>query len=434
MKISRANFQSSISLLVIMGLAGCATTGPISEAQPPHNPTISSPPSVSVPPPVIPPAPPVVPPTQTIINSALIFEKSAFAALPSWAEFDLSIARRAFAKNCAQWANKDPNSQLSQTVSYSGKISDWAAPCAKVLDKTIADKDFWEQNFTPWKISADGASSRLTSYFEPIINANLIADSINNEPLFGKPTDLLSIDLGAFDASLRGKSVVGRIDGARFVPYRSRAEIAPQNAPIVAWTNMGDALSLQIQGSGRLLLPDGRQYRAAFAGHNGKAFGSVARELIRRGELQASGASADAIKNWFEKADPKIAREVINANPRTVFFELKPINDPKEGPKGGAGIPLEAGGALAVDTAYHAYGVPIFVSAFNPRISASENTVLNRLVIAQDTGGAIKGPIRGDYYWGTGVDAGISAGRINHDVNFWALLPKTLEPIKNQAQ
>ncbi len=431
MKVTRLSLKTGLSLIILLALSACATTGPISEAQPPQKPKSSVPPIIAPPPPIAPP--PVLPqPVQTGVNSVLNFERAEFSSLPSWSELDLSISRRAFARSCSVWGGRDSNLPLSDTVTYSGKIADWVGVCARVNDRNINDRDFWEQNFTPWKVSAEGITGRLTSYFEPIINANFNQDAINNEPLFGKPSDLLSIDLGAFDASLRGKSVVGRIDGARFVPYRSRAEIAPQNAPIVAWTNMGDALSLQIQGSGRLVLPDGRQFRAAFAGHNGKAFGSVARELIRRGELQASGASADAIKNWFQKADPKIAREVINANPRTVFFELKPINNPNEGPRGGAGIPLEAGGALAIDTAYHAYGVPIFVSAFNPRISASENTILNRLVIAQDTGGAIKGPIRGDYYWGTGVEAGISAGRINHDVNFWTLLPKTIEPVKSQ--
>ena len=428
MKTRKFSVNTGICFLTLLVLSGCATTGPNNEAQAPQKPVIIVPPVLAAPPP--PPPPPIV----NGAPAALLFEQAGFEALPSWQSADLSAARRAFIKNCALWRTRDVNLPLSETVNYSGKISDWSVACEQAIDKNTSDKAFWESNFNPWRVSAEGASTRLTSYFEPTINASLTADAINSEPLFGKPNDLLSIDLGAFDVSLRGKNVVGRIDGARFVPYRARAEIAPQNAPIVAWTNMGDALSLQIQGSGRLLLPGGRQFRAAFAGHNGKAFGSVARELIRRGELQASGASADAIKNWFQKADPKIAREVINANPRTVFFELKPINDPNEGPKGGAGIPLEAGGALAVDTTYHAYGVPIFVSAFNPRISNTENTVLNRLVIAQDTGGAIKGPIRGDYYWGTGNDAGIAAGRINHDVNFWTLLPKTLNPSKNQGR
>lgn len=417
--------NQSVYFISLLCLSACATTQiPAPTTSTPNPPNTATP----TPPFVPPPAPPA--PTPSTEGATLLFGEIGFDALPDWQTTDLSAARRALIRSCASFRSRSLDAFLSQTAPYSGRVQDWQIVCTKATDATISDKNYWEQNFTPWKMEANNtAIGRLTSYFEPVISASLTQSATNNEPLFGKPNDLLTIDLGAFDQTMHGKSVVGRIENARFVPYRTRAEVTPANTPVVAWTNMGDALSLQIQGSGRLLLEDGRQLRVAFAGHNGKAFGSVARELIRRGELQANAASADAIKNWFSSADKDIARAVINANPRTVFFELKPIANPGEGPKGGAGIPLEAGGAIAIDTAYHAYGVPIFVAAGNPRIANTQNSTIRRLLIAQDTGGAIKGPLRGDLYWGTGVEAGMMAGRVNHDASWWVLLPKGLDPV-----
>jgi membrane-bound lytic murein transglycosylase A len=245
---------------------------------------------------------------------------------------------------------------------------------------------------------------------------------------------MVEIDLGAFDPALRPRTLVGRMEGTKIMPYPPRAKITPQTAPILAWGEPGEVLSLQIQGSGRLVFEDGVQLRAAFAAHNGQKFASNAQELIRRGHLPPNGASMDAVKAWLRDANPQERREVLNANPRTVFFKLQPILDPNAGPLGGQGLPLEPNGSLAVDTAYHPYGVPIFLSAEAPRVALSVDKTLRRLVIAQDTGGAIKGPIRGDLYWGTGPEAGIRAGRINHDTKFWVLLPKGLSPQADAGQ
>jgi membrane-bound lytic murein transglycosylase A len=260
------------------------------------------------------------------------------------------------------------------------------------------------------------------------MEARRTRDDVHSEPIQGRPADLLEIDMGAFDPALRARSFVGRIEGNKVVPYPPRAQINADTAPVLAWGEPAEVLSLQVQGSGRLQFEDGTQLRASFVAHNGQRFGSNAQELIRRGYLPANGASLDALKNWFKTASPQEAREVLNANPRTVFFRLQPITDNTAGPNGGQSIPLEPNGSMAVDTAYHAYGVPIFVAADAPRVALSVDKTLRRLLIAQDTGGAIKGPLRGDLYWGTGPEAGLRAGRMNHDTRFWVLLPKGLDP------
>jgi membrane-bound lytic murein transglycosylase A len=308
-------------------------------------------------------------------------------------------------------------------------VGDWADVCALARDPGFEDRSFWESQFRVWRVTTEMTDiGRLTGYYEPVMAASRVKTPVFSEPIQSQPSDLFEIDLGRFDASLLNRAIVARMDRGKVVPYWSRAEITELTAPVLAWGEPAEVLSLQVQGSGRLQFDDGSQVRAAFAAHNGHRFGSNAQELIRRGALPVNGASMDAIRTWFKTASPKDARDVLNANPRTVFFRLEPIKDPGVGPKGAQQAALEANGSLAVDTSYHAYGVPIFLAADAPRVALSGDVSLQRLVVAQDTGGAIRGPIRGDLYWGTGPEAGLRAGRINHDVRFWVLLPKGLAP------
>jgi membrane-bound lytic murein transglycosylase A len=367
------------------------------------------------------------PPNVKPVLGEIIFNQSDFINLPDWSQTDINSARKALLISCTTLNKRPSNAYLSDKAQYAGKISDWLEVCNLAANNQITDLEFWTNNFSVWNMRVESANiGRLTSYFEPVINGNYVKDAINNEPLFAKPNDLLTINLGDFDPSLKPKTIVGRISSNNFVPYPKRAEITEQNARPLFYTNMGDAISLQIQGSGRINFPDGRQYRAVFTATNGRPFSSPASELIKRGLMNLNQASAGNVKSWFESADPKLAREIINSNQRTVFYELQSAGDPNIGPNGAQGVPLVSGGSLAIDPSYHAYGVPIFLSAYSGRIKDTQS--LSRLVITQDTGGAIRGPIRGDLFWGTGVEAGLMAGRINHDVTFWALLPKNIDP------
>lgn len=441
----RSTFVLAASGLMSVFLTACATVAP----PPAPSPRIEPVPKPNVRPEPVTPAAPVtatqqpatplrpavspaspsaapVPPADIV---SLQFNRVAFDALPEWAETDVSAARRALIRSCAIIQARPKDQLLSAVASYSGRVGDWATVCALSQDPSLEDRSFWESQFHVWRVSTEASEiGRLTGYYEPIMAASRVKTPVFSEPIQSRPADLFEIDLGQFDTTLRNRSIVARMDRGKVVPYFSRAQINESTAPVLAWGEPAEVLSLQVQGSGRLQFSDGTQVRAAFAAHNGHRFGSNAQELIRRGALPANGASMDAIKNWFKTAPPKEAREVLNANPRTVFFRLEPIKDPSIGPKGGQQAALEANGSLAVDTSYHAYGVPIFLAADAPRVALSGDVTLRRLVVAQDTGGAIRGPIRGDLYWGTGPEAGLRAGRINHDVRFWVLLPKGMTP------
>ncbi len=391
--------------------------------------------------PVMPPLPPVIEvtpepvkpePDKTMTDTKpligeLVFSATDFNSLPNWSQTDLSAARQAFVKSCTLILNRKADDFLSPKAQYAGKNGHWYNVCIDAKKAELTDIDFWKNNFNVWNINTqEKPQTKLTSYFEPVIRGSFSKDAINNEPLYEKPNDLLTIELGDFDPTLAPKTIVGRIVGKEFVPYLSRAQINETNAKALIYTNMGDALSVQVQGSARIII-ENAEYRLSFTATNGHPFKSNARELINRGILQPNEASADNLKKWFATADAKTAREVLNANPRTVFFKLNPLKDANEGPKGAQGVPLVAGGSLAIDPSFHPFGVPIFLNAFSAKIAAAHQN-LSRLVITQDTGGAIKGPIRGDLFWGTGEEAGIAAGRINHEVNFWVLLPKNVDP------
>ncbi|OYU78240.1 MAG: murein transglycosylase [Alphaproteobacteria bacterium PA3] len=429
------------SSLMSVVLTACATVAPPPAPMPLPQPApapvikIAPAPTPVAPTPTTPLRPAVAPATPSAAPVApadivpLQFSQTAFDSLPNWVETDVGAARRALVRSCAISQARPKEQFLSAVATYSGRVGDWAGVCALAQDPSLEDRSFWESQFQVWRVATEATDvGRLTGYYEPIMAASRVKTPVFSEPIQSKPSDLFEIDLGQFDATLRNRSIIARMDRGKVVPYWSRAQITESTAPVLAWGEPAEVLSLQVQGSGRLQFEDGNQVRAAFSAHNGHRFGSNAQELIRRGALPVNGASMDAIKTWFKTASPKEAREVLNANPRTVFFQLEPIKDASAGPKGGQQAALEANGSLAVDTSYHAYGVPIFLAADAPRVALSADVSLKRLVVAQDTGGAIRGPIRGDLYWGTGPEAGLRAGRINHDVRFWVLLPKGLTP------
>lgn len=419
---SKVKFEKNLKYIALLGLSfglwSCSTTSPT----PPTKPII-------IPEPVKKETPIVSENIPIYPNAQLLFGEADFRLLENWQNINYKAARFAFLRTCDTIKNKSPENYLSNRAPYSGKIAQWLPVCQKANNADLDDKEFWETNFTPWRIGTNETLvGRLTSYFEPVINASPVKTDLYSEALYAKPDDLITLDLGVFEPKKRGTKLIGYIQNGRWQSYKERKDINETNTPVIAYATMGEALSLQIQGSGKLLFPDGKTMKAAFAAHNGRPFGSIARELINRGEMTASNASADNITKWFKTADSIKAREVINKNPRTVFFHLQSVQNPLEGPKGAASVPLEPGASVAIDPSFHAYGVPIFILAHSPRITNTANSNLSRLVIAQDTGGAITGAIRGDLYWGTGVEAGIAAGSINHDANWWVLLPKGLDP------
>lgn len=294
---------------------------------------------------------------------------------------------------------------------------------APVQDEPGA-KAFLEANFRIEPVRQAGGSDEglLTAYFAPQYEARMSRSAEFTAPLRGLPADLVVLDLGVFEPSFVGKKITGHVEGPTFVPYPDRAEIeaTPTDKPL-AWMRPEELFFLQIQGSGVLVLPEGRRVRAVFAGTNGKPFVGIANAMRDKGLLPDNNTSGDAIRAWLADHRGPEADAIMQLNPRYVFFRTLP-DDGKE-PVGSAGVPLPLGRAIAVDPSRHAYGGLYWLDASAPAL-AGAFPVYRRLVVALDTGGAIKGDVRADLYMGTGREAGAEAGRVRHVLRLYRLVPK----------
>ncbi len=361
----------------------------------------------------------------TSASTRLALTASSFAALPGWATEDARPALDALARSCERNAAKPDAALLNPRAPHAGAVGEWRAVCAEALhlsgmNITAEDaRSFFETRFTP--VDARGAG-RLTGYYEPVVEVRSQPDAEFSMAIRARPDDLLTGDLGQFIASLEGQRIVGRAADQRFEPYRSRAEIEALNLGVpLAWGRPIDVFFLQIQGSGRLVFEDGAQARAAFAAHNGLPYVSIGRILVERGELTLDDASKDDIKAWLEARGPDAWTALFNENPRYVFFRMEPLYAEDEGPRGSHGAPLTPMASLAVDPAHHAWGVPVFL-----KTDLYDEPGWSALVVAQDAGGAITGPLRGDLFFGWGAAAGERAGRQNAEARWTLLLPNAV--------
>ena len=272
----------------------------------------------------------------------------------------------------------------------------------------------------------------MTGYYEPILKGRRQQGANFRHPVFAVPDDLIVVDLADLHPELRTLRLRGRLQGRRLVPYHSRSEIeaaAPAfPAKPLAW--VADAVELfflQIQGSGQIELASGERFRLGFADQNGHPYRSLGRFLVDRGDLKQDQASMQAIKAWAA-SHPEKLQEALNANPSYVFFrELPPPKHALEGPPGALGVPLTAGYSAAVDPVFIPLGAPVYLQTTYPLSTLP----LERLVVAQDTGGAIRGAVRADFYWGTGEEAGNQAGRMRQQGKLWLLWPRG-EPLPRQ--
>ena len=254
---------------------------------------------------------------------------------------------------------------------------------------------------------------------------SLEADDAFTVPIYALPDDLVLIANNASEEGLPAGLTAARQAGTGVVPYYTRQEIEEgalrgRGLELVYLADAVDAFVLQIQGSGLIRLPDGGRLRLGFAGKNGHPYASIGKILIERGELQPSNASMDILLEWL-RADRERGRELMRENKSYPFFRRLTGMEAEDGPCGSLGVPLTAGRSLAVDPRYHPLGLPIWVSA--PDLTDQGPRHFNRLMIAQDTGSAIRGPVRGDIFWGTGTEAGFIAGRTKHICDFCILIP-----------
>lgn len=377
------------------------------------------------PPPEPEPAPPPPPP------AGMSLRLSDFGALRGWEEADLTAALTAFQRSCARLAPRTGDAPMNHASPWAGSVSDWMPACEAAMATPHdpgAARRFFETRFLPAAVSAPGTETGLlTAYYEPELEVRGARQGEFTEPVLGRPDDLITVDLGAFDPDLAGKNLVGQVEAGTLKPYDPRARIAAERAPVIAWGRPADVFFLQVQGSGRLQFADGTRMRAAYAANNGRDYRSIGRVLIERGELTADQASKAGIERWMREAGPEAARDLMNENPRYIFFSAQPVEDPGRGPNGAQGAPLTPLASMAVDPEFHPYGAPVWLETRLPRAPGdAEAEAAGLLVVAQDTGGAIKGPMRGDLFWGTGEEAGALAGVMKHQAEWTVLLPVQL--------
>ena len=393
--------HSLVAVLTVL-LAACATRCP-----PPETP---------------PPPPPVTPVTDTVATISARYASATWQDLPGWPGDKLQTSWSAFLTSCRKLGNR----------------SGWQQVCSDARALAPADDNtlraFFEQRFAPWQIQAVTGdkpavnSGLVTGYYEPLL-AGGREEKPGRVPLYGVPGDLLTVDLASLFPELKGKRVRARVDGNRVVPYWTREEInagkVAGNMPVLAWADDAiEAFFLQIQGSGRIRMDDGSVLRVGYADQNGHPYRAIGRWLADNGEMPIEQVSMQNIRAWA-LANPQRLPELLAVNPSFVFFRVLP--DTGGGPIGALNVPLTDGASIAVDPKFIPLGSPVFIASTRP----DNQQPLTRLVHAQDTGGAIRGPVRADFFWGFGAEAGALAGTMKQSGQLWLLWPNGL-PLPDQ--
>lgn len=396
----------------------------------------------------------------TLVGPA--FQTADFATLKGWHQDSIGDIVDPFVRSCERLkgrAGDEPfnafealGPRFAQSPPFLGTVNDWREICLEAAKLRLGDyvdetafagaaRTFFERRFTPVQIlndyaPKDGPASRglktadgtFTGYFEPVYSATLRRTDDFTAPALTRPSDLVSVDLGAFRPALAGQRLAGRIEGGALVPYADHAAIndgaVGGRATVIAYLRPDDLFFLQIQGSGRLTLLDdgGREILVGYDGQNGHPYFPIGRSLVARGAMTVENASMQTIRDWLENADPEDAAALREENPSYVFFRIYD-NRPRTdlGPFGAGGVQLMDRRSLAVDRRYVGLGAPVFAAIDHPLINGGGG---GTLMVAQDVGGAIKGPVRGDVYFGSGVAAGARAGGFNQTGALYVFVPK----------
>ena len=391
--------------VVALALAACTTPEPRPVPEPARPPVTMPPPVIPTP---LPPTPPTVPPAATPVLTP-----TTFAALPGWQQDDLRQAWSAFMASCGVLVRKE----------------EWKPACTAARSVAASDasavRGYFESWFVPNQVrAADGADTGLvTGYYEASLRGARKRGGAFQTPLYAVPDDLLTVDLSSVYPDLKNKRVRGKVVGKKVVPYSARADMGSANLAgkeLLYVDDPVEAFFLEVQGSGRVQLADsGETVRLSYADQNGHPYKAIGRWLIDQGELTAEQATAQGIKAWI-KANPTRRQELFNVNPSFVFFREERIPDPSVGPKGALGVPLTAERSIAIDPTMLPLGAPIFLAT----TESNSDVPMQRLVMGQDTGGAIRGAVRADFFFGFGYDAMEKAGRMKQRGQLWVLMPK----------
>lgn len=385
----------------------------------------------------------------------LVLEPASFAELPGWEEDDLPEAMPALLASCRVFTGRPADAPVGPD-GVAGTAGDWRSVCdeaARLRGAAPATvRDFFESSFRPWAVTDRGDPGGLfTGYYEPSLRGSRRRHGAYQTPLHARPSDLVEVDLGEFRDDLAGRRIAGRVRGGQLQPYEDREAIeegalSGRGLEIVWVDDPVDAFFLQIQGSGRIEMEDGSVLRVGYAGQNGHPYTAIGRELVERGAMPLEEVSMQSIRRWLEE-HPDEAGEVMGVNASYVFF--RKLTGP--GPVGSLGVALTPERSLAVDPRFLPMGAPLWLAAMMPDVSAMEampgtqeaeagsepvpeagapevpEKLLRRLVVAQDTGGAIRGVVRGDVFWGPGDEAAEIAGLMKHAGRLWLLLPRGVE-------
>ncbi len=387
----------TLSLIALAVLAGCAAVKPqpappVPVAKPvPSKPTPAEKPSAA--------------------GMAGVLRQTTWQNLPEWQEENPALAWEPFLASCKALSRQEAWREVCA-----------AADALKDPDPQQARR-FFELNFTPFQLTRPdgGEEGLITGYYEPLLKGSRKPSARYRYPVFGLPDDLLVVDLTDVYPELKGMRMRGRLEGRRIVPYYDRAQIEQGRGALagreIVWVD--DAIELfflQIQGSGRIALEGGETLRIGYADQNGHPYRSIGRLLVDRGELPLEKASMQGIQAWA-RANPDKVAELLNQNASYVFFRELPADLP--GPPGALGVPLTARRSVAIDPGFVPLGAPVYIATTWPLSSRP----LNRFMLAQDTGGAIRGPVRADFFWGFGEEAAREAGRMKQPLRMWVLLP-----------
>ncbi len=405
-------FRSFPAFLALLALAGCAQL----PSQAPAQAAAQAPATTTCPAPQACPACPVCPTVEPPKPAEKPLQAAEWSELTGWTEDDPSAAFTAFIASCRSLERQ----------------AHWKPVCASARDladtTTGALRSWFEGSFRPWAlVNPDGSRNGLiTGYYEPVLKGSRQRSKAYPNPVFGPPEDLIVVDLAELYPELKHLRLRGRLEGRKLVPFYSRAEWAPQESKrspeALLWIDDAiDLFFMQIQGSGQVQLADGSRVRLNYADQNGHPYRSIGRWLVDQGEMKAEQASMQNIKAWA-KANPKRLGEMLNANPSLVFFRELPVEG--SGPQGAMGLPLTPERSLAVDPRHVPLGAPIWLATTRP----NSEQALTRLMLGQDTGGAIRGVVRADFYWGSGAEAGNQAGKMRQQGRMWVLLPRGYTP------
>lgn len=341
-----------------------------------------------------------------------LLQAAEWRDVDGWGEDDLTAAWGAWMQSCKPLEKKEL----------------WRAACeasARLAKPTSANiRALLQEHFTPYRLhNEDGSDGGLiTGYYQPLLKGSRKSSELYRYPLYKRPDDMVAVELGEAHPDLAFRRLRGRLVNGKLGPYYSRGEIELKQSPLAGqellWVDdIIDLFFLQIQGSGLVQLDSGESVHVGYADQNGHRYESIGRVLIQKGELTADQASMQGIKSWARNNLDKL-RDLLNSNPSYVFFRELPPG--LSGPLGALGVPLAAQRSIAVDPRYVPLGAPVFLSTTQPNSSEP----LRRLMLAQDTGGAIKGGVRADFFWGAGFEAGRQAGAMKQQGKMWVLMPK----------